>query len=256
MRESISAQSCASVPPAPALMVKMQLHLSCGPLRKVFSSNASRSANNLLRSRLHLGFELQLHRLPARPAPSSSMTRKSSSCFAEAGERLEFAADVVGLVDDFLRGFLVVPEIFAGSSAPRVRRAVGSIWRRQRNLRKWVSLSAAVEICGRTMSNIGGEYRSRKPESRKCAGRCQKIPGAEGKGPGFAGSLAGWERNIPGAERRIHGADRPTPGAECPTPGFFRPLPRFYSPLLGAERPLPGDFGPPPGYFSPLLGIF
>ena len=78
--------------------------------------------------------------------------------FAEARERIEFAANVVGLVDDFLRGFLVVPESFAGHLRLEFGEALVQSGRRQRNLRRWVSLSAAVAICGLTMSNMAAEH--------------------------------------------------------------------------------------------------
>src|SRR5258708_22758662 len=41
IRMSILAQSHDSVPPAPALMLTMQLLRSCGPLRNTFNSRAS-----------------------------------------------------------------------------------------------------------------------------------------------------------------------------------------------------------------------
>ena len=96
MRESISAQSCASVPPAPALMVRMQLFLSCGPLRKIFSSNASSSANNLLRSAVISASSLRLHRFRLGGGEFEH-DLEILDLLAESRERLEFVADVVRL---------------------------------------------------------------------------------------------------------------------------------------------------------------
>ena len=59
------AQSHASVPPAPALMLRMQLFLSCGPLRKTFSSSASSCLEELrdIALKFLLNFRLRLRRL-------------------------------------------------------------------------------------------------------------------------------------------------------------------------------------------------
>src|ERR1035437_5253374 len=81
MRESISAQSCDSVPPAPELMVKMQFFLSCGPLRNSFNSSASSSLKNFARSRVSSP-SIGGCDAAGSPSPSSSRTRKSSSCFS------------------------------------------------------------------------------------------------------------------------------------------------------------------------------
>src|SRR5471032_2083242 len=81
MRESISAQSCDSVPPAPELMVKMQFFLSCGPLRNNFNSSASSSLKNFARSRVSSASTFACD-AAGSASPSSSMTRKSSSCFS------------------------------------------------------------------------------------------------------------------------------------------------------------------------------
>jgi len=45
--------------------------------------------------------------------------------FVELAERLDLALDVVGLVDDFLRGFLVVPKSFAGHLRLEFGQALG-----------------------------------------------------------------------------------------------------------------------------------
>jgi hypothetical protein len=113
MRESISAQSCASVPPAPALMVKMQLHLSCGPLRKGFQLECVEIGEQLFCVRFHFGFELRLHRFRLGGGEFEHHLQ-ILHLLAEARERIELAANVICLVDDFLRRFLVVPESFAG----------------------------------------------------------------------------------------------------------------------------------------------
>src|SRR5712671_5049832 len=81
MRESISAQSCDSVPPAPELMVKMQFFLSCGPLRNNFSSSASSSLKNGTSSRVSSASICACDAAGSASA-SSTMTLKSSSCFS------------------------------------------------------------------------------------------------------------------------------------------------------------------------------
>ena len=64
-------------------------------------------------SAVHLGFELQLHRFRLGGGEFEH-DLQIFDLLAKARERIEFAANVVRLVDDFLRGFLVVPESFAG----------------------------------------------------------------------------------------------------------------------------------------------
>src|SRR6185437_5444392 len=81
MRESISVQSCASVPPAPALMLKMQLLLSCGPVRKTFSSSDSSSLKYFARS-VSSSFWILVWHADGSASPNSTMTWKSSSCFS------------------------------------------------------------------------------------------------------------------------------------------------------------------------------
>src|SRR5882757_8977220 len=75
------AQSHDSVPPAPELMVRMQLFLSCGPLRNNFSSIASSSLKNGTRSRV-ISASICACDAGGSASPSSSITRKSSSCFS------------------------------------------------------------------------------------------------------------------------------------------------------------------------------
>ncbi len=68
---------------------------------------------NFFNVRRHLGFELQLHRFRLGGGEFEH-DLQIVSLLAEARERIEFAADVVRFVDDFLRGFLIVPKSFAG----------------------------------------------------------------------------------------------------------------------------------------------
>src|SRR2546426_9065131 len=77
------AQSHDSVPPAPALMLTMQLLLSCGLPSRTASSSASNSLENLAKSR---SSSLRCLSCSASGSPSASsiMTRKSSSCFSAA----------------------------------------------------------------------------------------------------------------------------------------------------------------------------
>src|ERR1039457_5179044 len=98
MRESISAQSCASVPPAPALMLRMQFFRSCGPFRKTFSSSESSSLKYLARSPVS-SCSICACAAGGSASPSSSMTRKSSSCFSDLASgsilaRIEFASSI------------------------------------------------------------------------------------------------------------------------------------------------------------------
>src|SRR5213593_4674957 len=78
---SMLAQSQDSVPPAPALRLRMQLLRSCGPLRKTFSSSASRSLKNLARSPSSSCWTLACAS-SGSASPNSTITWKSSSCFS------------------------------------------------------------------------------------------------------------------------------------------------------------------------------
>ena len=73
---------------------------------------------------LHLGFELQLHRFRFGGGEFEH-DLQVFHLFGEAREGIEFAANIVGLIDDFLRGLLVVPESFAGHLRFKFREAVG-----------------------------------------------------------------------------------------------------------------------------------
>src|SRR5450432_1162166 len=75
------AQSHDSVPPAPELMVKMQFFASCGPLRNSFSSSASSSLKNGTSSRV-ISASICACDAAGSASASSTMTRKSSSCFS------------------------------------------------------------------------------------------------------------------------------------------------------------------------------
>src|SRR6266487_13635 len=81
MRNNISAQSHASVPPAPALMLMMQLLRSCGPLRNTRNSSASRSLRNFATSRSNSRRTFGCA-AGGSAWPSSTITRKSSRCFS------------------------------------------------------------------------------------------------------------------------------------------------------------------------------
>ena len=81
MRSSMFAQSHDSVPPAPALMLMMQLLLSWRPLRKTFNSRESSSLKNRARSRSSSCWILSWAG-SGSASPSSTMTWKSSSSFS------------------------------------------------------------------------------------------------------------------------------------------------------------------------------
>ena len=156
MRRSMSAQSHASVPPAPELMLRMQLFRSCGPLRKTFNSRPSTSLLNLARSR-----------------------SKSAWCLALLGFRFAFGqfdhdAEVVQLLFGFEEWALFfgagrwprqsIPALFRdcsrrcpGPSGRPVRPAASARPARQRNLRKWTNFSPAADNCALMFSNISGK---------------------------------------------------------------------------------------------------
>src|SRR5271169_3095324 len=81
MRRSMFAQSHDSVPPAPALMLTMQLLLSWRPLRKTFSSRESSSLKNLERS-CSSSCWIFAWATSGSASPSSTITWKSSSCLS------------------------------------------------------------------------------------------------------------------------------------------------------------------------------
>src|SRR5208283_5221711 len=128
MRDSISAQSWASVPPAPALMLRMQFFRSCGPFRKTFNSSASSSLKNRARSRVS-SFSTWAWASGGSASPSSSMTRKSSSFFSawSSGSillRREFASSIS--VCAFSRLFQKLSAAMSALSSPRRFCALGT----------------------------------------------------------------------------------------------------------------------------------
>ena len=152
-QQHVRPNRSASVPPAPALMLRMQLFLSCGPLRKTFSSSASSSLKNCARSRssscfdLGLGgFRLGLAQLDHDPEIFELLLRLE--------QRLDLAAEGVGLVDELLGLLAVVPEVLRRHQGVRVRPGVSARPGRQRNLRKCVSFWVAVLMDAVTSSNI------------------------------------------------------------------------------------------------------
>ena len=110
IRRSMFAQSRASVPPAPALMLRMQLLLSCGPLRKTRSSSASSSLKNLARSGSSslLDFRLRRGRLGFAELDHHP---EIVELFFGFEQRLDLVAEGIGLVNEFLGLLAVVPEI-------------------------------------------------------------------------------------------------------------------------------------------------
>ena len=104
---------CASVPPAPALMLRMQLFRSCGPLRKTFSSSASSSLKNFARSRFQFLLDLRL-RVGRLGLAEFEHDAEILELFFGLEQRLDFVAEGVGLVNQLLRLFAVVPEIVGG----------------------------------------------------------------------------------------------------------------------------------------------
>ena len=135
------AQSRASVPPAPALMLKMQLLRSCGPLRE----DAQFQRVELLEEAGDVGFQFLLDAWPVLPrgsaSPSSTMTWKSSSCFSASSSGSTLLRREVGFVDELLRLLAVVPESLRRHQGIRARPGVLARRRRQRNLRRCASFS-------------------------------------------------------------------------------------------------------------------
>ena len=106
MRMSISAQSQASVPPAPAWIVRKALQWSLGPLSIDWSSNALKSLSAFSTSGLDVGIELvglgflgQLDR-----------GRQVFGLRDQLFERLEHPVERLQLGDDRFGLVLVVPE--------------------------------------------------------------------------------------------------------------------------------------------------
>ena len=71
-----------SVPPAPALMLRMQLLLSCGPLRKTLQFEGIEFLEELGEVALRVPAGFWPGRPPARPRPVRPSRWKSSSCFS------------------------------------------------------------------------------------------------------------------------------------------------------------------------------
>ena len=177
MRESISAQSCASVPPAPALMLKMQFFRSCGPFRKTFNSSESSSLKNLARSRVN-SCSTCACATAGSASPSSSMTRKSSSCLPTVASgsilaRSELASSI--RVWAFSRLFQKLsPAINALISSRRFCNAATS--KKPPQVGKF--LRGVGDIRFNRVKHGGGEYRSQVPEARR---ENQRIDSSESR---------------------------------------------------------------------------
>ena len=110
MRRSMFAQSHDSVPPAPALMLRMQLLLSCRPLRKTFSSSASSSLKNLAEVAFQFLLDLGLGGLRLGLAQLDHHL-EILELLLRLEQRLDLVAEGVGLVDELLGLLAVVPEV-------------------------------------------------------------------------------------------------------------------------------------------------
>jgi len=145
MRESISAQSCASVPPAPALMPRMQFLRSCGPFRKTFNSSVSRFLKNFATSRSSScsTFNWRGGRLGLAKFEHHA---EILQMFLRLKQRLDLVAEGIGLVNQRLRLFAVVPEKWSAAMSELSSPGASARRARQRNLRRCVSLSDAVVI--------------------------------------------------------------------------------------------------------------
>ena len=110
MRRSMFAQSHDSVPPAPALMLMMQLLLSWRPLRKTFSSSESSSLKNLAEVLFQFlldlglgGFRLRLAQLDHDVEVFELLLRLE--------QRFGLVAEGIGLVNELLGLLAVIPEV-------------------------------------------------------------------------------------------------------------------------------------------------
>ena len=106
MRRSISAQSQASVPPAPAWMVRKTLQWSLGPPSIDRSSNASKSASACFDRVADLVVELVGLRLLGQ----LDRRREVVGLLDQLLEWLEHRVERLQLLDDRLGLLLVVPE--------------------------------------------------------------------------------------------------------------------------------------------------
>jgi len=115
-------QSQDSVPPAPALMLRMQLLRSCGPLRNTRNSSASRSFRNFATSRFEFLLDVRL-RLGRFGLAELEHHPEIVELLLSQEERVNAAAKGIGFVNQFLGLFAlfqnVSPDISAFSSPRR-----------------------------------------------------------------------------------------------------------------------------------------
>ena len=108
MRSSISVQSCASVPPAPALSVTIASPPSYSPVNSASSCSASISASSAGARRVGLGRQI------ARPRDQLEQRRQVADLAVEAPVGVEFARARALLGTDTCRAPRVVPEAGRG----------------------------------------------------------------------------------------------------------------------------------------------
>ena len=110
IRSSMFAQSHDSVPPAPALMLRMQLFLSCGPLRKTLQFQVFQAPWKIAPGRASISFSSLA--CSASGSPSAEFDHHPEILHLLLGleQRVDFLAEGVGLVNELLRLLAVVPE--------------------------------------------------------------------------------------------------------------------------------------------------
>ena len=106
MRRSISAQSVASVPPAPALIVRIAARSSCSPENSSAVRSRPKSVSSAAAFAVELGLELGIGGL----VEELERGLEVGGAGEQVTPRLDLGAQAVGLAQDLLGAALVVPE--------------------------------------------------------------------------------------------------------------------------------------------------